>query len=122
MSSSSKKIKFKYVGTAILLSGAITILQGFKTANMQRQLCEDTKTSFISLEGRTTDILNAFQGNYELTDKEEVRDNANSAKSACVYAYKGLKPTFLQEWFLFFIFIWGLMTYVRILNEKNIEK
>ena len=91
MSSSSKEIKFKYVGTAILLSGVVTFFQQVKTSEMQIQLCEDTKTSFITLEGKTTDILNAFQGNYELTDKEEVRDNANSAKSACVYAYKSLK-------------------------------
>ena len=119
MSSSSKEIKFKYVGTAILLSGVVTFFQQVKTSEMQIQLCEDTKTSFITLEGKTTDMLNALKGNYELTDKEKVIDNANGARSACVYAYKSLKPTFFQEWILMFVFLWGLMTYVRILNTKN---
>lgn len=41
---------------------------------MQQQLYEDTKTSFITLEGKIKNILNASQGDYELTDKEEVRD------------------------------------------------
>ena len=122
MSSSSKKIKFKYVGTAILLSGVVTFLQQVKTGNMQRQLCEDTKTSFIRLEGKTSDMLNILIDNPERHDPEEVESNAYNARSACEYAYKSLKPTFLQEWFLFFIFIWGLMTYVRILNTKNIKE
>ena len=56
---------------------------------------------------------------FEFTDKDLVIDNANGARSACVYAYKSLKPTFFQEWILMFVFLWGLMTYVRILNTKN---
>ena len=121
MSSSSKKIKFKYVGTAILLSGLVTFFQSGKTVNMQQQLCKDTKKEYINQQGIVSDMLNVLKDNPERHDPKKVRSEGFWAESACVLAYKSLKPTFFQEWILMFVFLWGLMTYVRILNTKNIK-
>ena len=120
--SSFKKITFKYVGLAILFSGLITFFEGGKTSYMQQKLCEDTKKIFIRKNGVIRDMLNAMTDNPERHNEEEVRGNGYRAESACVLAYKRLKPTVFQEWFLFFIFLWGLMTYVDIQSTKNIKE
>ena len=120
--SSFKKITFKYVGLAILLSGLITFFEGGKTSYMQQKLCEDTKKTFIRQNGVISDMVNVLLDQPERHNEEEVRRNGSSAESACVIAYKRLKPTVFQEWFLFFIFLWILMTYVDIQSTKNIKE